>query len=56
MSDPYGKLLPESEETMIVCFECNDVLYTNTMPEGLDETVKVMCAMCAFDYTMEGAE
>ena len=32
---------------------CEDVLYANTMPEGLDELTKVVCAMCAFDYTME---
>ena len=53
MSDPYGKLCPESEVTMIVCSKCDDVLYSNTMPEGLDELVKVMCAICAYDYTME---
>jgi hypothetical protein len=40
---------------MIVCSKCDDVLYSDTMPEGLDEIVKVMCADCAFNYTMEGA-
>lgn len=45
----------ESEDKMIICSKCDDVLYTDTMPEGLDEIVKVMCADCAFNYTMEGA-
>ncbi len=37
---------------MIVCKKCGDVLYTNTMPEGVDEVVEVMCLMCASRYTM----
>jgi hypothetical protein len=55
VSVPYGKLCPESEAIMIICSMCEDVLYTDTMPEGLDEIAKVVCAICAFDYTMEGA-
>lgn len=38
---------------MIICSMCEDVLYTDTMPEGLGEIAKVVCAVCAFDYTME---
>lgn len=55
MSDPYGILCPESEVTMIVCSMCDYVLYSNTMPNGLGELEKVVCADCAFDYTMEFA-
>lgn len=54
MSVPYGKLCPERQAIMIICSMCEDVLYTDTMPEGLDEIAKVVCAICAFDYTMEG--
>lgn len=38
---------------MIVCSKCDDVLYSDTMPNGLGEIEKVMCQMCAYDYTME---
>ena len=55
MSVPYGILCPESEVTMIVCSMCDDVLYANTMPNGLGELEKVVCAICAYDYTMEFA-
>jgi hypothetical protein len=41
---------------MIICSKCDDVLYTDTMPEGFDDVVLVMCATCEFDFTMEGAE
>ena len=37
---------------MIVCKKCNDVLYTNTMPEGLDEVVQVLCLSCTYSFTM----
>jgi hypothetical protein len=37
---------------MIVCKKCDDVLYTNTMPEGTGEIVYVLCEMCARAYTM----
>lgn len=40
---------------MIVCSMCDDVLYLNTMPNGLAELEKVVCAVCAYDYTMEFA-
>lgn len=40
---------------MIVCSMCDDVLYSNTMPNGLGELEKVVCFVCAFDYTMEFA-
>lgn len=37
---------------MIVCVNCEDVLYHGTMPETCSELEKVMCQMCAFDYAM----
>jgi len=37
---------------MIVCKKCDDVLYTNTMPEGSDEIVYVLCESCSRSYTM----
>ncbi len=37
---------------MIVCSMCDDVLYTDTMPNGLDDVEKVVCASCAYNYTM----
>ena len=40
---------------MIVCVKCEDVLYYGTMPASCAELEKVMCAMCAYDYTMEEA-
>lgn len=39
---------------MIVCRKCDDVLYTNTMPEGLDTIEFVMCVSCAYSYEMIG--
>lgn len=38
---------------MIICRECDEVLYFGTMPESCNEVEIVMCASCAYNYTME---
>lgn len=38
---------------MIVCRKCDDVLYTDTMPEALNDIEFVLCQSCAYSYTME---
>ena len=41
---------------MIICSKCDDVLYFGTMPASCSEVEKVMCGMCAYDYTMSDEE
>jgi len=56
MSDPLailGHSPSERKSQMIVCRKCDEVLYVGTMPENCNDFEIVMCASCAYDYTME---